>query len=164
MEKPPLFQSFKRFGMAMKGQITTAAEEKDWGWLFAYLVVIIIVAATSFFLIVGAVVSGLEAIGLIKENISAPNSELTYEKISENRSENGEYTTVFNIKFSNPMGQTGGTLLYTYPQGCSTNNNPLLIGGGELKNGTLYAVSKYEVTCVTRELITDNGNLFKLKN
>ena len=167
MEKIPLFGAYKKFCMTQIAQIKKAGRNGEWGWLFSFFVLVIIIFIVGLFALIGAVGSGLERAGIIKENIYAPKKELVYSEKNEHKGENGEYITTFKLKFSSPQGQTGGMNLFSYPAGCSDKNMELLgVSGTELKNGTIYAVSEYKITCQTKEPIEESSEgklLFELK-
>lgn len=167
MEKIPLFGSYKKFCMTQIAQIKKAGKNGEWGWLVSFFVIVIILLIVGLFAIIGAVGSGLERVGIIKDNIYALKKELIYSDKDEKEDENGEYITTFKLKFSSPQGQTGGMNLFSYPIGCDNKNmESLTVGGTEFKNGAIYAVSEYKITCRTREPINENNEgklLFELK-
>ncbi len=163
MDKIPGFETFEKTVLSILSGIKKAKKEGKHIMLIIYLVFVLISFIAVLFALVGAVVGGLEAVGVLRENIYAPKIQMVYEKKSETKNESGKYITVFTIMFSVPMGQNTGKLLYNYPKGCDNDNLKILPTGVNFKNGTTYAESSYEISCITKEPIIDNYQLFTLK-
>ena len=135
-----------------------AVKEKKWGrvlgWL-TYHAAIGIILFAGFMVTLGG---GLSWLGVIKENITAPDRELQYTKKSEDE-RGGKYYTTFSLRLSAPPGKTGGMFLYTYPVGCDNDHAREMSRGTELKNSYLYAIKDIEIDCVTNEPLVERSEL-----
>jgi hypothetical protein len=157
------FKKFEEFVTNIINGIKSAFNNKKYFLLFTYFIYIFISTTIIFFTTIGAFVGGLKAFGIVRDNIYAPKTQLIYEKVNE-KIENDKYITVFKLMFSVPQGQSTGKTLYNYPKGCDSNNLKVLPGGVNFKNGTTYAESTYEITCITKEPLIENYTLFTLKD
>ncbi len=162
MDKLSGFGTFEKTVMAIINGVREAVREKKWPMLVGYFFSVLLILTVGFFGSVGAVVGGLSALNIVKENIYAPKRELTYERKSETINQDGSYTTVFILKFLTPSGQ-GGTLIYKKPKNAECSDDLMWITGGiEFKGGIPYKAEEYEVACTSKEPITDNYRLFSI--
>lgn len=158
MEIPTDFNTFKVKGIRVIGEVKKAILKRDWRWLTAWLIYASVLVILTTFLIIGTITSGLEAVGMIKENIFEPKQQLTYTRQSETLNDKGLYVTVFKLTVSSPPNYFGQKLVFKYPSGCDVKNMVPSDPGIELKNGLTYSNITYSVSCVTKEKIVDNTN------
>lgn len=166
MEIPTNFNAFKARGMKALNSVKQAIKGRDFGWLGAFLIYVLITTVIVVCITFSSVINSFQAFGIFKENVYAPRKELAYSDKVESKDESGNYTTTFTLKFSSPEGQTGGMLLFSYPEGCDKDGMESISRGVELKNGITYAVEEYKIHCITKEAITETKNknlLFELK-
>lgn len=161
MDKIPGFDAFAKAVLNFFGGVRTARNQGRWPMLIAYIVFVIIVLIVVIFGSIGAVVGGLEATGVIKENIYAPKRDLSYQMKSQTDNPDGGYTTVFSLTLSDPQGNLN-KFIYSYPLGCEKTLR-FIEGGNDFREGILYAVGHYEVLCNTKEPIVENYKLFELR-
>lgn len=162
---PTNFGAFKARGMKAITDIRTAVKERDWKWLFPFFVYVFVALVVVGVVTFSSLINSLEAFGVIKENIYAPQRDLKYERVSEEKNDDNTYTSVFRLTLSAPEGKTGGMFLYSYPKGCDQKNAQLISNPGiTFKNYTTYAVSEYQITCKTDKPLTEeNSLLFELR-
>lgn len=162
MDKIPGFHAFDEKIKSIVEGIKEAWYKKKILMLFVYIIFVIFVIITSVSLLIGAIVGGWGALGLIKDNIYEPKRQLIYERKGEPVINNvGEYVTIFTLKLFDPAGNLS-KFIYTHPKGCPDNLN-YIDGGVEFREGITYAVGNYEVICITKEPIEENYELFELK-
>ena len=158
----PNFTGFKNKARSIINGVRTAYKNGPI-WLIAYVVFMVILTIVLFLTVIGFVVSGLEAIGIIKENLYAPKKYLKWEKKMETQNEDGTWFTVFDISMDIPQGQGLG-MIFTYrPEGCG---EPKMVTswGTELKNNATYSSARFESICNTVQKIAGDHELFRFKD